>query len=74
MDSAVLASRTPVKVRDFLSNAPNRYASVWSQSLGGTGSAVSRVSPTATAYPHQKADSVYILSAQQEEQKGSKEY
>jgi hypothetical protein len=50
-------------IRDFLSKAPNRHASVWSQSLGGAGSAVSRVSPTATAYPHRKAETIYELSA-----------
>ncbi|MBA2937387.1 FAD-binding oxidoreductase [Paenibacillus sp. CGMCC 1.16610] len=50
-------------IRDFLSKAPNRHATVWSQSLGGAGSAVSRVSPTATAYPHRKAEIIYELSA-----------
>lgn len=50
-------------IRDFLSKAPNKHASVWSQSLGGAGSAVSRVSPTATAYPHRKAEIIYELSA-----------
>ncbi|SDS83924.1 FAD/FMN-containing dehydrogenase [Paenibacillaceae bacterium GAS479] len=50
-------------IRDFLSKAPNRHASVWSQSLGGAGSAVSRISPTATAYPHRKAEIIYELSA-----------
>ncbi|MGG4217168.1 FAD-binding oxidoreductase [Paenibacillus jamilae] len=50
-------------IRDFLAKAPNRHASVWSQSLGGAGSAVSRVSPTATAYPHRKAETIYELSA-----------
>ncbi|AVV60253.1 FAD-binding oxidoreductase [Paenibacillus glucanolyticus] len=50
-------------IRDFLSKAPNKHATVWCQSLGGAGSAVSRVSPTATAYPHRKAETVYELSA-----------
>ncbi|TVX89762.1 FAD-binding oxidoreductase [Paenibacillus agilis] len=50
-------------IRDFLSKAPNKHASVWSQSLGGAGSAVSRVAPTATAYPHRKAETIYELSA-----------
>ncbi|WP_058830915.1 FAD-binding oxidoreductase [Paenibacillus polymyxa] len=50
-------------IRDFLAKAPNRHSSVWSQSLGGAGSAVSRVSPTATAYPHRKAEIIYELSA-----------
>ncbi|CAG7643105.1 putative FAD-linked oxidoreductase YvdP [Paenibacillus solanacearum] len=50
-------------IRDFLSKAPNRHSTVWSQSLGGAGSAVSRVSPTATAYPHRKAETIYELSA-----------
>ncbi|OPA79492.1 dehydrogenase [Paenibacillus selenitireducens] len=50
-------------IRDFLSKAPNRHATVWCQSLGGAGSAVSRVSPTATAYPHRKAETIYELSA-----------
>ncbi|AUS29379.1 FAD-binding oxidoreductase [Paenibacillus sp. P2(2022)] len=50
-------------IRDFLAKAPNRHSSVWSQSLGGAGSAVSRVSPTATAYPHRKAETIYELSA-----------
>ncbi|KAF6586909.1 MULTISPECIES: FAD-binding oxidoreductase [Paenibacillus] len=50
-------------IRDFLAQAPNRHSSVWSQSLGGAGSAVSRVSPTATAYPHRKAETIYELSA-----------
>ncbi|ACT04838.1 FAD-binding oxidoreductase [Paenibacillus sp. JDR-2] len=50
-------------IRDFLSKAPNKHSSVWSQSLGGAGSAVSRVSPTATAYPHRKAETIYELSA-----------
>lgn len=50
-------------IRNFLSKAPNKHASVWSQSLGGAGSAVSRVSPTATAYPHRKAEIIYELSA-----------
>ncbi len=50
-------------IRDFLAKAPNRHSSVWSQSLGGVGSAVSRVSPTATAYPHRKAETIYELSA-----------
>ncbi|OZB95529.1 FAD-binding oxidoreductase [Paenibacillus sp. XY044] len=50
-------------IRDFLANAPNKHSTVWSQSLGGAGSAVSRVSPTATAYPHRKAETVYELSA-----------
>ncbi|UHA75413.1 FAD-binding oxidoreductase [Paenibacillus sp. 481] len=50
-------------IRNFLSRAPNKHASVWSQSLGGAGSAVSRVSPTATAYPHRKAETIYELSA-----------
>ncbi|MCM3746104.1 FAD-binding oxidoreductase [Paenibacillus pasadenensis] len=50
-------------IRDFLSKAPNRHSSVWSQSLGGAGSAVSRVSPTATAYPHRKAEIIYEFSA-----------
>ncbi|WP_240664111.1 BBE domain-containing protein [Paenibacillus sp. M-152] len=31
--------------------------------LGGARSAVSRVSPTATAYPHRKAEIIYELSA-----------
>ncbi|MGG4501288.1 FAD-binding oxidoreductase [Paenibacillus polymyxa] len=48
---------------DFLAQAPNRHSSVWSQSLGGARSAVSRVSPTATAYPHRKAETIYELSA-----------
>lgn len=56
--------REGVKViRDFLSKAPNKHSSVWSQSLGGAGSAVSRVSATATAYPHRKAETIYELSA-----------
>lgn len=50
-------------IRDFLSHAPNQHATVWCQSLGGAGSAVSRISPTATAYPHRKAETVYELSA-----------
>ncbi|PNQ87228.1 FAD-binding oxidoreductase [Paenibacillus polymyxa] len=50
-------------IRDFLAKAPNRHSSVWSQSLGGARSAVSRVSPTATAYPHRKAETIYELSA-----------
>jgi len=50
-------------IREFLSKAPNKHSSVWSQSLGGAGSAVSRVSPTATAYPHRKAETIYELSA-----------
>ncbi|WP_277376039.1 FAD-binding oxidoreductase [Paenibacillus polymyxa] len=50
-------------IRDFLAQAPNRHSSVWSQSLGGARSAVSRVSPTATAYPHRKAETIYELSA-----------
>ncbi len=50
-------------IRDFLSKAPNKHATVWCQSLGGAGSAVSRISPTATAYPHRKAETVYELSA-----------
>ncbi|OMF69923.1 FAD-binding oxidoreductase [Paenibacillus glucanolyticus] len=50
-------------IRDLLSKAPNKHATVWCQSLGGAGSAVSRVSPTATAYPHRKAETVYELSA-----------
>ncbi|REE68079.1 FAD/FMN-containing dehydrogenase [Paenibacillus taihuensis] len=50
-------------IRDFLSKAPNRHSSVWSQSLGGAGSAVSLVSPTATAYPHRNAETIYELSA-----------
>ncbi len=50
-------------IRDFLSKASNRHSTVWSQSLGGAGSAVSRVSPTATAYPHRKAETIYELSA-----------
>ncbi|MDU0200932.1 MULTISPECIES: FAD-binding oxidoreductase [Paenibacillus] len=50
-------------IRDFLSKAPNRNSTVWSQSLGGAGSAVSRISPTATAYPHRKAETIYELSA-----------
>ncbi|REK71931.1 FAD-binding oxidoreductase [Paenibacillus paeoniae] len=50
-------------IREFLSKAPNRHSSVWCQSLGGAGSAVSRVSPTATAYPHRKAETIYELSA-----------
>ncbi|MGY5343850.1 FAD-binding oxidoreductase [Paenibacillus glucanolyticus] len=50
-------------IRDFLSKAPNKHATVWCQSLGGAGSAVSRVSPTATAYPHRKAETIYELSA-----------
>ncbi|WP_342548001.1 FAD-binding oxidoreductase [Paenibacillus sp. FSL P2-0089] len=50
-------------IRDFLSKAPNRHSSVWSQSLGGAGSAVSRVSPAETAYPHRKAETIYELSA-----------
>ncbi|MFF2089865.1 FAD-binding oxidoreductase [Paenibacillus sp. NPDC058174] len=50
-------------IRDYLSKAPNKHSSVWSQSLGGKGSAVSRVSPTATAYPHRKAETIYELSA-----------
>ncbi|AZS17883.1 FAD-binding oxidoreductase [Paenibacillus lutimineralis] len=50
-------------IRDFLSHAPNKHSTVWCQSLGGTGSAVSRVSPTATAYPHRKAETIYELSA-----------
>ncbi len=50
-------------IRDFLAQAPNRHSSVWSQSLGGAGSAVSRISPTATAYPHRKAETIYELSA-----------
>lgn len=50
-------------IRDFLSKAPNRHSTVWCQSLGGAGSAVSRVSPTATAYPHRKAETIYELSA-----------
>jgi len=50
-------------IRNFLSNAPNKHSTVWCQSLGGAGSAVSRVSPTATAYPHRKAETIYELSA-----------
>ncbi|MCS7463314.1 FAD-binding oxidoreductase [Paenibacillus doosanensis] len=50
-------------IRDFLSKAPNRHSTVWCQSLGGAGSAVSLVSPTATAYPHRKAETIYELSA-----------
>lgn len=50
-------------IRDFLSHAPNKHSTVWCQSLGGAGSAVSRVSPTATAYPHRKAETIYELSA-----------
>ncbi|QDY84828.1 FAD-binding oxidoreductase [Paenibacillus polymyxa] len=50
-------------IRDFLAKAPNKHSSVWSQSLGGAGSTVSRVSPTATAYPHRKAETIYELSA-----------
>ncbi len=50
-------------IRDFLSKAPNRHSTVWSQSLGGAGSAVSRVAATATAYPHRKAEIIYELSA-----------
>lgn len=50
-------------IRDFLSNAPNRHSTVWCQSLGGAGSAVSRISPIATAYPHRKAETIYELSA-----------
>ena len=50
-------------IQKFLSQAPNRHSTVWSQSLGGAGSAVSRVSPTATAYPHRKAETIYELSA-----------
>ncbi|NRR03909.1 FAD-binding oxidoreductase [Brevibacillus sp. RS1.1] len=50
-------------IRNFLSKAPNRHSTVWSQSLGGAGSAVSRVSPIATAYPHRKAETIYELSA-----------
>lgn len=56
--------REGVKViRNYLTNAPNRHSTVWCQSLGGAGSAVSRVSPTATAYPHRKAETIYELSA-----------
>lgn len=50
-------------IRYFLTNAPNKHATVWCQSLGGTGSAVSRLSPTATAYPYRKAETIYELSA-----------
>lgn len=50
-------------IRDFLSHAPNKHSTVWCQSLGGRGSAVSRVSTTATAYPHRKAETIYELSA-----------
>lgn len=50
-------------IRDFLSHAPNQHSTVWCQSLGGAGSAVGRVSPTATAYPHRKAETIYELSA-----------
>ena len=50
-------------IRDFLAIAPNKHSSVWCQSLGGAGSAVSRISPTATAYPHRNAETIYELSA-----------
>ncbi|MCR8644794.1 FAD-binding oxidoreductase [Paenibacillus sp. N1-5-1-14] len=50
-------------IRDSLAHAPNKHSTVWCQSLGGAGSAVSRISPTATAYPHRKAETIYELSA-----------
>lgn len=50
-------------IRDFLAKAPNKHSTVWCQSLGGTGSAVSRIAVTATAYPHRRAETIYELSA-----------
>lgn len=47
-------------LRRFLANAPNRHASIWSQSLAG---AVARIPPTATAYVHRQARNILELSS-----------
>ncbi|UED74916.1 FAD-dependent oxidoreductase [Brevibacillus sp. DP1.3A] len=48
--------------KTIVANKKKHSDLLWA-SQGGAGSAVSRVSPIATAYPHRKAETIYELSA-----------